>query len=194
MEEFSRLDDQRASARIDSLQRYEYAHSVRHQFIMIRAVHDKRGEFWVRIDRTRTSVDKILGGKLRALSSFDVPAQDLVRRCLILSYSPCADLVFDHIQIKVSGSEGRLLSVNREQDVQCKSLVVFSPNGGMARVPTVRDVSDIMQVVQSVVPNYNLLQVRNNCGHGIQRVLIISCPLSWYRLTVGSRQVWCRRR
>jgi hypothetical protein len=76
------MNEQRATARIDSLQRYEYLNGVRHQFIMIHAVHDQGGEFWIRLDRYRNTAESVMRRNLAVSSSFDVPAQDMVCRDL----------------------------------------------------------------------------------------------------------------
>jgi len=89
------MDEQKATARIDSLQRYEYLNGVRHQFIMIHAVHDQGGEFWIRIDRYRNTAESVLRRNLAALSSIDVPAQDMVCKHPPVIVSTDANLVFD---------------------------------------------------------------------------------------------------
>jgi len=72
-----------------------------------------------------------------------------------------ANLVFDAwIQVKVCDLEATLLNLTGPLDVRRKSNVTFSSSGIVARMPTVRDVSNIMRIIHHTVPKYNLAQVR----------------------------------
>lgn len=85
--------------------------------------------------------------------------------CAGMLMLPCALLTHGVrflIQIKRSDDENRLLYINENRDIRRKSSIIFASSGVAARMPTVRDVSNIMLVMQNVVPEYNLMQVRQS--------------------------------
>lgn len=69
-----------------------------------------------------------------------------------------ASLTLWYSKIRIARSEAELL--NRSDDVQTKSIVSFSADSVVARRPTIRDLTHIIQAIDSVAPSYNLLKVR----------------------------------
>lgn len=138
------------NAVIRTLKRRKHRSGVRHEFLIIKAVSETSGEFWIRIDRAASTPSKFA---LTSMSSL-FPAKDSVShnaRCLSAN-SPNNPQSFT--QILIAQTELELINY-AHTDAEYKMVIDFDKIDDSKYAPTLRHLVVILGVVQDVSPKYN---------------------------------------